>query len=395
MFAQDVSLYWKLQSVTVLETDGMRTTMILVQNGKKIKVPSSRVQLKFEDADEQGVQQTASEAAASRVGEGDTSDSDYSAEHDQESEEGEDHGSEDELVSQGNLSEAGSDDDEVWEGFDDEINPTVQQRPSEQGESGSCTEVRGLRLFVPASQKERQACYRSQLPGEFARILGVSDGRAMLPISQLLNMQQMSCTESDILQEQDIPQISWISPPATFSQVRSPSPVAELLSAPATESAPLSARSETSGTSNPSSDQVKLAVATSASQEQVYRPAIPVTQVPTVDYTENYRRLLDSIIRKVRSHGKITDGAGDRWDLTGVRDALPETVDIYRLKDETFGVRSQDQLAHDMRIGAAGELYVSDRSQIYSRHSADSTGLRNASPNGPRLLRGRQLEKFD
>ena len=385
MLDQDVSLHRKLQSVIVLETDGMRTSMILVQNGKRIKVPSLRVQLRFEDTDELALPKKTTDAAALRRDRTPTANGDYDAEFEAGSDEAEDQQNEDGPVNQSNLPEEGPGHEELWEGFNDETDVISQQEPSGQGGDSSRPSPPKLRLFVPASRKEIQACYRSQLPGEFTRILGISDGRALLPISQLLDLGQMTCSESDLLQEHDIPQISWISPPASFTKVRSPSPSLEPSNAPRTLSEPpntpssvFDSSSTPSGASRsftPFSDQVTLPGTFSAGQGHVYRPSIQVTQAPRPDHTEHYHRLLNSIIRKVsRIHGGSTDGARDQWDLNGLLDALPETVSIPRLfdKDETFGIRSEDQLTHDKRIGAAGELYVSNRFERNSRDCANT-----------------------
>lgn len=54
-------------------------------------------------------------------------------------------------------------------------------------------------------------------------------------------------------------------------------------------------------------------------------------------------------------------GHNNIWNFNGLQDALPETVRIPLLfdKDETFGVRNEGHMAHDMKIGAAGEVFVS------------------------------------
>ena len=72
----------------------------------------------------------------------------------------------------------------------------------------------------------------------------------------------------------------------------------------------------------------------------------------------DYRRLLDRVIKAAKSKrgGFPSKGAFDVQDLLS---ALPinasEDPPNYYLP---FGVRSENQLAHDMRVGAAGELYV-------------------------------------
>jgi hypothetical protein len=75
--------------------------------------------------------------------------------------------------------------------------------------------------------------------------------------------------------------------------------------------------------------------------------------------TADYRRLLDSVINAAKSKrgGSPSKGAFDVQDLLSALPAKPsEAPPNY---DLPFCVRSENQLAHDMRVGAAGELYVS------------------------------------
>lgn len=69
---------------------------------------------------------------------------------------------------------------------------------------------------------------------------------------------------------------------------------------------------------------------------------------------EKYRALLENIIKRVSGNSSL-------WSFNDLAEALPETIRIPMLfdKDETFGVRNDDHLAHDMKIGAAGEVFVS------------------------------------
>jgi hypothetical protein len=71
-----------------------------------------------------------------------------------------------------------------------------------------------------------------------------------------------------------------------------------------------------------------------------------------------YRRLLDNIITAAKNKRGAFPSLG-AFNLDELLDALPERaateVNEY---DIPFGVRNENQLAHDMKIGAAGELYV-------------------------------------
>ena len=75
-----------------------------------------------------------------------------------------------------------------------------------------------------------------------------------------------------------------------------------------------------------------------------------------------YRRLLSNIIAAAKSKrgGFPTRGA---FNLDDLLNALPIESDAEPISyDLPFGVRSENQLEHDMKVGAAGELYV--RSKI-------------------------------
>ena len=68
---------------------------------------------------------------------------------------------------------------------------------------------------------------------------------------------------------------------------------------------------------------------------------------------QKYRALLENIINRV-------SGNDSAWNFNNLADAVPETVTMPMLfdKDQTFSVHSNDRLAHDMKIAAAGELFV-------------------------------------
>lgn len=73
----------------------------------------------------------------------------------------------------------------------------------------------------------------------------------------------------------------------------------------------------------------------------------------------DYHRLLGHVIEaaKGKRGGFPSGGAFDFHDLLSALPVHPsEDTPNY---DLPFGVRSENQLAHDMRVGAAGELYVS------------------------------------
>jgi hypothetical protein len=92
------------------------------------------------------------------------------------------------------------------------------------------------------------------------------------------------------------------------------------------------------------------------------RPSTPRSDQPatfSVNSSESeYRRLLNSVIAaaKAKKGGFPARGV---FNLDDLLNALPnESEPVLTSYDLPFGVRSENQLAHDMKVGAAGELYV-------------------------------------
>ena len=76
------------------------------------------------------------------------------------------------------------------------------------------------------------------------------------------------------------------------------------------------------------------------------------------DSEGEYRRLLDSVIQAARNkRGAFpSKGVFGFQDMASALSIDPSESATYEMP---FGVRTENQLAHDMKIGAAGELYVS------------------------------------
>ncbi|TVY16404.1 hypothetical protein LARI1_G008274 [Lachnellula arida] len=71
-----------------------------------------------------------------------------------------------------------------------------------------------------------------------------------------------------------------------------------------------------------------------------------------------YRRLLNNIITAARNKRGAFPSRG-AFNLDQLLNALPvEAAEEVNTYDLPFGVRNENQLAHDMKIGAAGELYA-------------------------------------
>jgi hypothetical protein len=183
-----------------------------------------------------------------------------------------------------------------------------------------------LKLYVPNHPVEQKRCYRSQLPTLLCKILGISSLEAAFPISLILSSDIE--TLDDVLQEQDISSVPWITKPPREDA----SPRIEqrgILGTPG------------SSTGNLSPPTWRIANSTRA----------PAT-------TTRYRDLLGQIISRV--NGSNHEDENGVWNLSEIQDALPGNGEHGQIfdRDGTFGERDRDQMAHDRKIGAAGELYV-------------------------------------
>ena len=82
-----------------------------------------------------------------------------------------------------------------------------------------------------------------------------------------------------------------------------------------------------------------------------------------------YRRLLNNIITAARNKRGAFPSRG-AFNLDELLNALPvEAAEEVNTYDLPFGVRNQNQLAHDMKIGAAGELYVCTKTMEFGQIS--------------------------
>ena len=91
--------------------------------------------------------------------------------------------------------------------------------------------------------------------------------------------------------------------------------------------------------------------------EPLVQDNIRLPFAPNSGSTE-YRRLLDNVICAARNRRGGFPSQGS-FNLDELLHALPiDAATDVRAYDLPFGVRTENQLAHDMKVGAAGELYV-------------------------------------
>jgi hypothetical protein len=182
-----------------------------------------------------------------------------------------------------------------------------------------------LKLYVPNDHVQQKTCYRSQLPNLLGKILGISSEGAAFPISLILSNDIEML--DDVMQEQDISPVPWITKPPREGA----SPGTEHRGTPGTPGS--------IGNLSPPRWRTARAIGTPAT-------------------TSRYRDLLGHIIARV--NGPSHEDEVGVWNLSEIRDALPGNGEHGKNfdRDETFGERDRHQMAHDQKIGAAGELYV-------------------------------------
>ena len=182
-----------------------------------------------------------------------------------------------------------------------------------------------LKLYVPNDHVQQKTCYRSQLPNQLRKILGIRSEGAAFPISLILS-NDIEILD-DVMQEQDISPVPWITKPPREGA---------------------SPRTEHRGTPGTPSSIGNLGSPRWRAASGIGTPAT----------TSRYRDLLQHIITHV--NGSSHENEAGVWNLLEIRDALPGNGEHGKTfdRDATFGERDRDQMAHDRKIGAAGELYV-------------------------------------
>ncbi|KAN0093560.1 hypothetical protein V8E51_016744 [Hyaloscypha variabilis] len=211
-----------------------------------------------------------------------------------------------------------------------------------------------LNIYVPATSREKELCYRRLLPSRLlAKLMRAEsaitathlDPRAVGIVADI-----MTCSDliiEDILEDAGIMRAQ-ASPRAlegnwtTFKSGRHssmPSPSGDT-------TREFGVRSQFDGPP----------VALAASLRQNQFSAIDLLDINSS--TPDYRRLLDDLINVKSRRGRFPN-KGEVFDVQGLMSALPVNLsEVQPDYDCPFGDRSEDKLAYNMRVGAAGELYV-------------------------------------
>jgi hypothetical protein len=269
-----------------------------------------------------------------------------------------------------------------------------------------------LRIFVPVDPKDRELCYLRLLPQRIFNVLmkkEISAEAASVTESRIVNVIAALLKSSDfiideLLEDAGIVQLPFQDEKIGGSQeqhqeIRSESSPHQSSSSKGNVREPDRRHTTPTGSHSQSNDdrnRNRTADSSEAKKRETYTsffsPETPVQfsfraqhsqQPPPVfkfpspppsrdatppraekpRHSSEYQRLLESVVQAARRKRGSFPSKG-AFDLNNILNALPtDPSEEDTSFDTPFGVRSENQLAHDMRIGAAGELYVRDPTQ--------------------------------
>ena len=240
------------------------------------------------------------------------------------------------------------------------------------------------RLYVPKDERLQELCFINSLPKGLVNYLGIDDLAAIKVFGDVLKARPIVI--DDLLVELSIIRLPWPDPgyhPApsdhSFEDNAGNGANAALSLAP---SQPSHSRSSTPGrgpsTPRPAtSASSSFASRTDYSYERsIYTPATPsftgsmttprssLMPVPTAARAEmssadainneRYIALLDYVIASANGGECLI-----RIRMTAeITSSIDQNATPVALSDTPFGIRSENQIQHDIKLGAAGELYV-------------------------------------
>ena len=243
-----------------------------------------------------------------------------------------------------------------------------------------------LKLFVPHEKRDRELCFLKHLPDRLAAYLGLQNPEAVKVLGDLLK--SSACVLDQLLDEHGIVQLPWSEPAQqnassheswendeeivgqsrlvlaarppsnsrgttpergrdTFQRISdsTPRPGSRASSAYDTETNSSYGRSSfTPATLSFTSSLNTPTSSLTPARASVRLEATPIQPIATAEYIA----LLNYVIAAAAATAMQTLGLPP----------LAEQCEPIELSDTTFGRRSDNQIAHDIKIGAAGELYV-------------------------------------
>jgi hypothetical protein len=241
-----------------------------------------------------------------------------------------------------------------------------------------------LRFYVPKDRKDRELCFLNTLPSRLVSHLGINDRAAVKAFGDVFKAN--AYVLDDLLTELGLMRLPWTDP-VSHRIPGDESPEDARVSASHDTLSTYLEQPRQSRASTPGSDPYipryasssnalgsrtstpfwyENNVSTPISQSSTLVPTTPrsgLTPVPTAagagissDGINNtkYKALLDYVIASV-SGGECRICETMITELTPSKDQNATPV---ALSDTPFGVRSENQIRHDIKLGAAGELYV-------------------------------------
>lgn len=201
-----------------------------------------------------------------------------------------------------------------------------------------------LRIYVPRDSKDRQRCYLLHLPHALVRHFALRDAAASMML------QLVFTTGEDFID--DLLDVNGI--------IGLPSDIRELVVVQG-NSPPIDTDTLVDGILNTprSRSQIReesVEVEVTRSHRRAASPSPQPVQVERLDSLPTsphavtpYVQLLDQVIRVAR-----------QMTLPEALQRQPPTLSSQAIvaHEQTFGVRSDNQIEHDIKIGAAGELFV-------------------------------------
>ena len=239
-------------------------------------------------------------------------------------------------------------------------------------ESDNC-----LRLYVPRNSTERELCFLKGLPEGLATYLGIKEIKAVKVLGDILKATS-ALVISELLEEHGIDRLPWPDPvqdnvssnetqesdhltPERSSHPRASTP-GQGSRSPRPASTPRTSFSNQiespyiSDTYLPPSPSFLESVHTPRSSLSLATTPVQVVSARRHSVSNDEYILLLSFVIAAAAKGGKNGCVNRRTHLVIASTDLPEPIDY---SDALFGKRSENQMAHDIKVGAAGELYVS------------------------------------
>jgi hypothetical protein len=198
-----------------------------------------------------------------------------------------------------------------------------------------------LNIYVPVDPVQQQLCYRTQMPAQLMKLLGINVTGAEKQIYRILT--EPASQLDRIMVEEDIPTVLWLERVAVCEDEET-----GWSRAPADLTTALTVDGD--------------AILQYSSRASPLAPASPSTQSYVVDAfpLARYRRVLEHVVRHAQKiPQKPALQTEDRFSTRSLQESLDEIGQPMSLQD--FGIVPGQPMTFEARarIGAAGELYVS------------------------------------